>query len=185
MEWRSPYKFRLWFSNQNTDLFSDRQKRMLYHFLGWGPRGCDSWNYKIALEFHVSKRTIRRDLRHLEKHTLIDIRGALGKHRRIIAIPYPNRASWIRAAFTKTARNLGDKFVHHQRRTKRHSINQRTDKLLYGPGLTDCCSVGRGEIFIEQTRHKIIDELTHRRVYRDEAIKIANIVCKKALRKVS
>lgn len=184
MEWRNPYKFRLWFSNQNTDLFTDRQKRMVYHFLSYGPRGCDSWNYKLALEFHVSIRTIQRDLRHLENHALIDNHGALGKHRRIIAIPYPWRVRWVRESCQRTLRALGDNFVTHQRRTSKTSINQQHDRLLYGPKLPDCGSVGEVELFIEQTRHKIINELTHRKVYRDRAIKIANIVCKKALRKV-
>lgn len=180
----NPYKFRLWFSNQNTDLFNDRQKRMVYHFLSWGPRGCDSWNYKIALEFHCSIRTIRRDLRHLEKHALIDIRGALGKHRRIIAIPYQRRAAWIRESCQRSLRRVGDKFVLHQRRTRRHSINQQHDELRYGRSLTDFGSVGGVEHFIEQTRHKIIDELVHRGEDRDLANNIANILCKKALRKV-
>ncbi len=184
MERRNPYKFRLWFSNQNTDLFNDRQKRMVYHFLAWGPRGCDSWNYKLALVFHCSKRTIRRDLRHLEKHTLVDIRGALGKHRQIIAIPYPNRATWIRAAFKETARNVGDKFVHHQRRSTKSTINQQLDGLLYSTRLTTCGSVGEVGRFIEQTRHKIINELVHRGTNRNLAKNIANILCKKTLKKV-
>lgn len=185
MEGLNPYKFRLWFSNQNTDLFNDRQKRMVYHFLGWGTRGCDSWNYKLMLEFHCSRRTLQYDLRHLEKHALINIRGGLGKFRRIFAIPYPNRACWIRASFTEMARKWGAKFCTHQRRTNKISINQQHNRLLYGQRLTDFGSVDEVGRFIEHTRQKIIDELTHRRVYRDDAIRIANILCKKALKKVT
>ncbi len=185
MKQGNPYKFRLWFSNQNTDLFNDRQKRMVYHFLSWGPRGCDSWNYKLALEFHCSKRTLQYDLRHLEKHRLIAIFGSLGKHRRIVAIPYPRRVLWVRESCQRTLRDLGAKFCTHQRRTSKTSINQQRDGLLYGQSLTTCGSVGGVKRFVEQTRHKIINELTHRKVYRDEAVKIANILCKKALRKVT
>ncbi len=109
--WSNPYRFRLWFSNQNTDMFTERHKQMVYHFLGWGPHGCDSWNYRLMLDFHCSRSTIQRALRHLEKHALIDIRGALGKHRRIIAIPYPNRTAWMRATVQETTRKLGARLV--------------------------------------------------------------------------
>lgn len=182
MKQGSPYKFRLWFSNQDSDLFNDRQKRLLYHFLGWGPCGCDSWNYKIALVFHCSKRTLQYDLRHLEKHALIDIRGALGKHRRIIAIPYQRRVLWVRESCQRTLRELGAKFCTHQRRTTKSSINQQLDRLLYSSRLTTCGSVGEVGRFVEQTRHKIVDELVHRGTNREQAKNIASILCKKALR---
>ncbi len=141
--WSNPYKFRLWLGPLDHELLNDRQKRELIYFTGWGPKGCDDWNYKIALEFHCSIRTIQRDLRHLEKHALVDIRGALGKHRRIIAIPYPNRASWMATSLQQTAqelgkklsdlsRNRGDKNVTHERRTSKTSINQQRNRLLYG-----------------------------------------------------
>ncbi len=200
----NPYKFRLWFSNQNTDLFNDRQKRMLYHFLSWGPQGCDSWNYKLALEFHRSKRTIRRDLRHLEKHTLVDIRGALGKHRQIIALPYPNRSSWIQTSLQQTSqklgekwsnlrRNRGDKNVPHQRRTSKTSINQPADGLLYGSSFLRFSGGGSSEtsahkisydeaLIWEQTRRKLIDQLVRTGHPRERAINMANIVIKKSIR---
>ncbi len=184
MDWRNPYKFRLWFANQNTDLFNDRQKQMVYHFLGWGPRGCDSWNYKLMLIFHCSRRTLQYDLRHLEKHALIDVRGGLGKYRRIIAIPYQRRVLWVRESCQRALREVGAKFCTHQRRTNKISINQQRDGLLYGRGSTTCGSVGEDGRFVEQTRHKIINELVHRGEDRDIANQIANILCKKQLRQV-
>ena len=182
MAYRNPYKFRLWFSNQNTDLFNDRQKRMVYHFLSWGPRGCDSWNYKLMLEFHCSRRTLQYDLRHLEKHALIDIRGALGKNRRIIAIPYDRRVVWVRESCQRTLRALGAKFCTHQQRTRRLSINQQHYELLYGRTPTTFGSVGGGGAYIEQTRRKIIDILVHRGENREVAKNVANIICKKTLK---
>ena len=202
--WSNPYRFRLWFSNQNTDLFNDRQKREVYHFLGWGPKGCDSWNYRLELEFHCSKRTLRNDLRHLEKHALIDIRGALGKHRRIIAIPYPNRAAWMRAAVQETTRKLGArlgnlrrnrgaKFCPHQRRTSKTSINQSVDGLLFGESFLLFSGSGSSETSAqklsyeerqiwEQTRRKMIDQLVRKGHRRESAITMANIVIKKSIK---
>ena len=202
--WNNPYKFRLWFSNQNTDLFNDRQKRELYHFLAWGRQGCDSWNYKLMLEFHCSRSTLQRDLRHLEKHALIDIRGALGKHRRIIAIPYPNRAAWMRAAiqqttqklgefWSRTGRNRGVKNDPHQRRHSKRVINQPADELLYGESFLLFSGGGSSETSTpkipyedrqiwEQTRRKIIDELVHRGEDRDIANRTANILVRKYIR---
>ncbi len=202
--WSNPYRFRLWFSNQNSDMFTERHKQMVYHFLGWGPKGCDSWNYKLELEFHCSKSTLQRCLRHLEKHALIDIRGALGKHRRIIAIPYPNQAAWMRAAVQETIRKLGArlsdhsknrgvKFDHHQRRTSKTSINQHADELLYGESFLRLSGGGSPEAFAsdiqydeaqiwEQTRRKIIDQLVRGGQSRDSAITQANIVIKISIR---
>ena len=196
--WSNPYKFRLWFSNQNTDMFNDRQKRMVYHFLSWGPRGCDSWNYRLELEFHCSKRTIRNDLRHLEKHALIVIRGALGKHRRIIAIPYPNRATWMQISFRQTSQKLGEfwsdtrrnrgaKFCPHQRRLTKSKINQGADELLYGESFFRFSGGGSSETSAsdipyeerqiwEQYRRKLIDQRVRTGCRRESAIAWANTV---------
>lgn len=141
--WSNTYKFRLWLGSLDHELLNDRQKRELQYFAGWGPRGCSDWNYKLQLIFHRSKRTIQYDLRHLEKHSLIDIRGALGKHRRIIALPFPNKAAWMAASIQQMlqnfgkpnrqiVRNRGAKNCTHERRTKRHSINQQRNELLFG-----------------------------------------------------
>ncbi len=201
--WSNPYKFRLWFSNQNSDMFTERHKQMVYHFLGWGRKGCDSWNYRLMLDFHCSRRTLQLALRHLEKHALIDIRGALGKHRRIIAIPYPNRATWMQISVQETIRKLGArlsdhsknrgaKFCAHQRRTSKTSINQQFDDLLYGESFLLFSGGGSSETSAqklsyeerqiwEQTRHKMIDQLVRTGHQRDSAIKMANITIRKSI----
>ena len=61
----NPYQLRLWLGELDHELLNDRQKRELIHFLRCGPQGCDSWNYKLAQIFHISKRTLQYDLRHL------------------------------------------------------------------------------------------------------------------------
>lgn len=104
--WSSPYKTRLWLSNVDHSLFSDRQKRMWAYFAYQGRDGSDAWNYKLARKFHVSTRTIRRDISHLKKHCLIQIIPGWSKlaggafveqlrYRRIIALPWPTRRIWM------------------------------------------------------------------------------------------
>jgi len=202
--WSNPYKFRLWLGTLDHELLNDRQKRMVVYFTGWGPRGCDDWNYKIALEFHRSIRTIQRDLRHLEKHALVDIRGALGKHRRIIAIPYPTHSSWMASSLRETTRKLGARFcdhsknrgvknVTHERRTDKISINQQLDDLLYGEGFFGSGGSGSSETSAlelsyedrqiwESARRKLIDQLVREGNPRDSAITMANIAIKISIR---
>jgi len=129
--WLNPYKTRLWLGRLDHDLLCDRQKREIDYFFGWGPKGCDDWNYKLAALFHVSIRTIQRDIRHLELHSFIIIRGALGKYRRITAIPYPTKGTWMAESLSQNLEKMGDKNVTHERRTTKSSINQQLDNLLY------------------------------------------------------
>ncbi|MBA7670974.1 hypothetical protein ES703_79123 [subsurface metagenome] len=202
--WSNPYKFRLWLGTLDHELLNDRQKRELVYFTGWGPKGCDDWNYKLELEFHCSKRTIRNDLRHLEKHALVDIRGALGKHRRIITIPYPTKSSWMASSLRETSQKLGEfwsntgpnrgaKFCPHERRTSKTSINQQLDGLLYGETFLRLSGGGSSETSAlelpyeeaqvwESTRRKIIDQLVREGNPRDSAITMANIVIRTSIR---
>lgn len=128
----NPYKFRLWTANLDHGLLNDRQKRMLYHFAGWGPRGCGDWNYQLAAEFHCSKRTVQYDLRRLEKHCFVELRGALGKYRRITALLWPNKGVWMNESHRQMVRNMGAKFCTHQRRLTKSKINQLRDDLFFG-----------------------------------------------------
>ena len=127
----NPYKTRLWLSNLDHGLLNDDQKRLFYHCLGWGRKGCGDWNYQLQALLHRSKRTIQYYLRHLEKHCLIDIRGAYGKHRRIIAIAWPTKQVWMTESLRQNLKKMGAKNCTHQRRTMKHSINQQLDNLLY------------------------------------------------------
>lgn len=91
--------------------------------LAWGKKGCDSYNYRIAKEMKCSVRTVQYDLRKLERYYLINIRGALGKHRRIIVIPYPNKRGWTCYFFVKSCQNVGAELCTHQRRLKVKPLN--------------------------------------------------------------
>jgi len=150
-----PYKFRLWLDTIDHRILNSRQKRLLLHILAWGPSGCDSWNYRLAKVMRCSIRTIRRDLRVLEHYCFIDNRGALGKYRRIVALPWRSKRIWKAKSLeiklsgvgvsrppgggTKTHRvtSRGDKFVPHQRRLNTSYLNmaqeaqRQKNQLLY------------------------------------------------------
>lgn len=130
----NPYRFRLWLDSLGGYILNARQKRLLLWLLAWGKKGCDSYNYRLAKEMQGSIRTIRRDLRRLERYHLINITGALGKHRRIIVLPYKNKAVWKSHSFTNMCQKVGDKFVPHQRRLNIRYLNiaqKQRDQLLY------------------------------------------------------
>jgi len=112
----NPYKFRLWLDSLSANILNARQKELLLWLLAWGKAGCDSYNYRLAKEMRCCVRTIRYDLRKLERYHLIVIRGALGKYRRIIVLPYATSALWKSNSFTNMCREMGAKFCRHQRR---------------------------------------------------------------------
>jgi len=152
----NPYRFRLWLDKLDHRILNSRQKRLLLHILDWGRAGCDSWNYRLAKVMRCSIRTIRRDLRVLEHYCFIDNRGALGKYRRIVALPYRSRRIWGQKMLeiklsgvgvsrqpgggSKTNRVTlrGDKFVPHQKSLNTSYLNiaqeaqRQKQLLLYG-----------------------------------------------------
>jgi len=141
----NPYKYRLWLGGLDHSLLNDRQKRELRWFLAWGPKGCDSDNYKLAQEFHVCIRTIQRDLRLLEYHHFIArIKGwaelAQGKfvrrlrNRQIITLPYRTKSDWIVASLQKSLDGVGDKNVTLQNRRSKTPIWQQRKALLSDTG---------------------------------------------------
>ncbi|GAI70570.1 unnamed protein product [marine sediment metagenome] len=148
------YKYRLWLSDLDHNLLNDRQKRELRWFLAWGPKGCDSYNYKLQEEFPVSIRTIQRDLRLLEyHHFIVRAKGwaelARGKFvrrlrdRRIITIPYPTKAAWMRAAIRQLLAQVGDKNVTLQLRRGKTPTWLQRKALLNSTGEKGGLSQGK------------------------------------------
>jgi len=133
--WKRTYRFRLWFGGLGGGIVNDRQRRLVLWLLAWGPKGCDSYNYKIAQAMRCSERTIQRDLRRLERYYLIVIDGALGKHRRIKVLPWSKKRHWKRYGLDNMLSKWGDKVVTHQRRTRINSSNyvrEQRELLLHG-----------------------------------------------------
>lgn len=129
---QNPYKFRLWFGKWSPGVFTARQSALVLHFLSYGARGCDSWNYKLAQQFGCSIRTLQRDLRRLELYQVIQVAGGLGKWRRIRVIPLPKLKLFFRWAFQQMTRKQGDIFVTHQRRSYKDNKNKGIEGLKFG-----------------------------------------------------
>lgn len=148
------YKYRLWLAGLDHSLLNDRQKRELRWFLAWGPKGCDSDNYKLQQEFHVCIRTIQRDLRLLEYHHFIArIKGwaelAQGefvrrlRNRRIITLPYRTKAAWMTASLSQSLAHAGDKNVTLQLRRGKTPTWLQMKALLNSPGEKGDLSQGK------------------------------------------
>lgn len=119
----NPYKFRLMLDSLDDEFLNGRQRRLLLWLLFRGRKGCDSYNYRIAKEMKCSVRTVQYDLRRLEKLCLIEIKGALGKHRKIVVIPYPNKATWAQNCMAQVFRKKGANSCTHQRCLKVKPLN--------------------------------------------------------------
>ncbi len=153
--YRKTYRFRLWFAGLGGDIVNDRQKRLTLWLLAWGPKGCDSYNYKIALVMRCSVRTIQLDLRRLEKYHLIVIDGALGKYRRIKVPPWSKKRHWKRSGHDIMLSNRGAGIFTHQKRHRINSMNyvrEQRKLLLHGKapesetGKTPADSSSRGAV---------------------------------------
>lgn len=118
--WSHPAKTKLWLFNMNSDTFCKKELELWAHIVSYGPDGCDNQNWKLAEEIHRSIRQTQYYLRNLEKHTLIDripgwaeLTGNQFKKvlrpRRIIALPWPNKRTWIRESIKENLRKLGQK----------------------------------------------------------------------------
>lgn len=87
-----------WLWHLQAKHFNSDLKRFLAWFWFCGPRGCDSWNYKLARRFHVQIRTIQRWLHRLKQLRLITIRQPCGRWRTVFAAPYFSRQVWLEKA---------------------------------------------------------------------------------------
>lgn len=147
--WSNPSKTKIWLFGMDSDMFCKKELELWDHIAGYGPNGCDNHNYKLQQEIHRSRTTIKRYLRNLKKHHLIVIIPGWAelsdgkllsriRDRRIIALPWPNKQTWMRESIRESLRKVGSKNGPLQRRhSKRHydsAQRQQLDALLKGVG---------------------------------------------------
>jgi len=126
----------------NSDTFCKKELELWDHIAGFGPRGCRDINPQLSAKIHRSRATVKRYLRNLENHHLIvkvpgwaelsggSFRKTL-RYRRIYALPWPNKSTWMRESIRKKLEKVGSKMSHYQRRLSKTKINQQLDDLLY------------------------------------------------------
>lgn len=72
--------------------------RLYFYLCAGGPNTCSFWNFRLAREFHISRRTIKRWLKRLDDLTLITLEKRQSPYRRIHPLYYANQKSWLHAA---------------------------------------------------------------------------------------
>ncbi len=125
--WSNPYKTRLWLLSANSDTFCKKELELWDLLAGYGPDGCGDTNPRLSRKIHRSRATIKRYIRNLKKHYLVEVVPGWAelkdgqfiktlRYRRIIAIPWPSKRSWMAASFQKMVEEVGSKMSHYSRR---------------------------------------------------------------------
>lgn len=131
--WSNPYKTKLWMFSANSDTFCKKELELWDLIAGYGPDGCSDTNPKLSRKIHRSRATIKRYLRNLRGRCLVNVVPGWAelkggqfiktlRYRRIIAIPWPTKASWISGSLKKMAEGVGSKMSHYSRRRDKISI---------------------------------------------------------------
>jgi DNA-binding MarR family transcriptional regulator len=163
-------KYRLpgWIRNKNFRVLNRSQKDFLGYLYCFGPDTCWLWNWRLAKEFGVTKRTIRRWLRALREHGFVWIEKPFGPERKIHARAMLAPEHWVKMIATLS---LSSGLRKHRRRRQRPRSFPPAIQNWHSPA------------FIEQARHDIISELVHRGETFETASKVADIVIAKSREK--
>ena len=78
--------------------------RLYFYLCAGGPNTCTFWNFRLAREFHISRRTIKRWLKRLNDLALIHIEKGRSPYRRIHPLYYRSSKEFIHAAQAKEIR---------------------------------------------------------------------------------
>jgi len=135
----NPYKTRLWLSGLDGSIFCQKEIELWSYLAHWGPKGCDSWNYKLQIQIKRSRRQVQRYLKNLEKHYLIVIipgwsqlvGGQFEKclrDRKIYAMPWQSKRAWISASVQKNLGLQGVIFDTLQKRIIKNDIKESAFK---------------------------------------------------------
>jgi hypothetical protein len=137
----NPYKTRLWLSGLDGSIFCQKEIELWAYLAHWGPKGCDSWNYKLQKQIKRSRRQVQRYLKNLEKHYMIVIipgwsKLAGGKfeeclrNRKIYAMPWQSKKAWIAASVQKNLGLQGVIFDTLQKRIIKNDIKESAFKAF-------------------------------------------------------
>ncbi len=141
LPWSNPYKTRLWLFRYNSDTFCKKELELWDYIASFGKDGCGDTNPQFAAEIHRSRATIKRYLRNMSSHYLIIKRPGWAKlsggkfvetlrYRRIYALPWPSRRTWLRERLFNDLRISGSKMSHFQQRRSKTPSWQVRKTLL-------------------------------------------------------
>lgn len=100
----------------------------LYFFLcAGGPNTCRLWNFRIAREFHVCRRTIQFWLQRLEQLGLMTIQKRQSPYRSLHPVYFKDSNQFIKAAQRKKIRDILAKFGNPGRNSTAQVLAHRNE----------------------------------------------------------
>lgn len=98
---RKKYPRPTWLKDLPPGIVGHGPARLYFYLCAGGPNTCTFWNFRLAREFHISRRTVKRWLKRLNDLALIHIEKKRSPYRRIHPLYYANSKSFIHAAQAK------------------------------------------------------------------------------------
>jgi len=100
----------------------------LYFFLcAGGPNTCNLWNFRIAREFHVSRRTIQFWLQRLEQLGLMTIQKRQSPYRSLHPVYFKDSNDFIKAAQRKKIHDIISKIGSSRRVSTAQDLAHRNE----------------------------------------------------------
>ncbi len=165
---RKKHLLPMWIHNRHFRLLNKSEKDLLGYLYSFGPDTYWLWNWRLAKEFHCTKRTIRRLLAKLKDLGFIWIEKPFGPERKIHVRLLPTPEHWVQLIGTRA---LSSGRPKHKR--------PRAARRGFPPPLHEYSSPAS----IEQFRLNVINELVHRGETPETAAKAADQVIAKELKK--
>lgn len=128
--WSNPYKTKLWLFSLDSNLFSKKAMELWNFISGYGPDGCSDTNAMLAVAINKSERSVKRYLQTMKKHVMLDIRAGWAeikggqfvktiRYRRIVALPWPTKKSWMAASLKVNIQGVGVRIEHPHKGIKK------------------------------------------------------------------
>lgn len=165
---RKLHRLPVWIRRQKFQVLNRSQKDFLGYLYCFGPDTCWLWNWRLAKEFGVTKRTIRRWLRALREQGFVWIEKPYGPQRMIHARTLATPEHWVKLIGTLAL--------------AKHTAKQRRPRGARR-GFPQPLHEHSSQATIEQARRSIINELIHRGETFEVAAKVADQLIQKSLEK--
>jgi len=165
---RKKYRLPVWIRRREFRILNRSQKDFLGYLYCFGPDTCWLWNWRLAKEFGVTKRTIQRWLRKLREQGFIWIEKPYGPQRMIHTRAMLAPEHWVNLIATLALSHGLPK--HRRPRVARRYPPQPIHKWS-------------SKATIEQFRLDVISELVRRGETPETAAKVADQVIQKSRKK--
>lgn len=122
---RKKYPRPTWLKDLPPGIVGHGPARLYFFLCAGGPNTCRLWNFRIAREFHVSRRTIQFWLQRLEQLGLMTIEKRQSPYRSLHPVYFTNSADFIKAAQRKKIQGYISKIGSKKRVSTAQLLAQR------------------------------------------------------------